>query len=43
MDNTMDGVLSILILILGAAAAALIAFFFGKVGKRNDPDDKDIN
>jgi hypothetical protein len=33
MDNTMDGFLSILILILGSVAAALIALFFGKIGK----------
>ena len=34
MDNTMDGLLSILIMIFGAAAAGLIWFFFGKIGKK---------
>ncbi len=38
MDNTMDGWLAILILLFGGIAAAVIAFFFGKVGKRNDKD-----
>jgi len=34
MGNTMDGLLSILIMIFGAAAAGLIWFFFGKIGKK---------
>jgi len=32
MDNTMDGFLSILIFIVGAVGAAVVWFFFGKIG-----------
>jgi membrane protein DedA with SNARE-associated domain len=43
MVNTMDTWLSILIMIVGAVAGAAIAFFFGKIGKKNNPDDEGTN